>query len=152
MTDFYSPTPELPQPSLRVSASPGIDRASRTVVLGWRTDSSPQVLREAIAAAHREKAAVRAVLFSRDMTAGPSGASIEQVKELSRPLIAEGLEFEIQRADTDVAGQILDLAEQHRARLVVLSMRRRSPMMKLFLGSAAQRVIMEAPCPVLSVR
>lgn len=152
MTDFYTPTPEIPLPSLRVSSSEGIDRASRTVVLATRPDASGRVLKEAMAAAQREKAALRVVLYATDMTAGPTTGSIEAVKELSRPIIQAGLEFEIQRADTDVARQVLDLAEQHRAKLIVLATRRRSPLMKLFLGSTAQQIIMEAECPVLSVK
>ncbi|MDN5653809.1 MAG: universal stress protein, partial [Kocuria sp.] len=48
--------------------------------------------------------------------------------------------------------QVLELAEEHDARLIVLATRRRSPVMKLFLGSSAQRVILEADCPVLTVK
>lgn len=152
MTDFYAEAPRQPRPSLRVSASEGIDAAARTVVLAHRSDASERVLREAIAAARREKAALRVVAFGHDMTAGPVGGSIQAVKELSRPIIEAGLEFEIQRADQDVASQVLGLAQRHRAKLIVLAVRRRSAVMKLFLGSSAQRIIMEAECPVLSVQ
>jgi len=74
------------------------------------------------------------------------------VKEVSRQIIDAGIEFEIQRAGDDVANQVLELAEEHDARLIVLATRRRSPVMKLFLGSSAQRVILEADCPVLTVK
>jgi nucleotide-binding universal stress UspA family protein len=35
---------------------------------------------------------------------------------------------------------------------VVVPVRRRSPTMKLFLGSIAQELILEAPCPVVAVK
>ncbi|WP_178946150.1 universal stress protein [Kocuria sp. TGY1127_2] len=153
MTDLYSkPSHSMPEPSLRVSSSDGIDRAPRTVVVGYRTDASPKVMREAIAAAHREKAALRVVAYATDSTTSPSASRIEVVKEVSLQIIEAGLEFEIQRAGDDVADQLLDLAEEHHAKLIVLATRRRSPVMKLFLGSSAQRVILEAECPVLTVK
>ena len=60
--------------------------------------------------------------------------------------------FEIQRAGVGVADQVLELAEDHAAALIVLAVRRRSPLMKLFLGSSAQRILLEASCPVLTLR
>lgn len=155
MADLYSRTePEHPQPSLRVSSSAGIDRAERTVVLAHRTDSSPEVLRAGIEAAEHLGAALRVVHYAHDMTAGPTAEPemIQRIKELSRPILEAGLEFEIQRAGDGVADQVLGLAEDHAARLIVLAVRRRSPLMKLFLGSSAQRILLEATCPVLTLR
>ncbi|KAA9394370.1 universal stress protein [Kocuria coralli] len=155
MTNLYSrPARDRQQPSLRVSASEGIDSAERTVVLAHRSEAGPRVLGEAIKAARRERAALRVVHFARDMTAGPSMGeeAIEEIKALSRSIMAEGLEFEIQRASDAVADQVLELARDHGAELIVLAARRRSPVMKLFLGSSAQRILLEADCPVLTVR
>lgn len=153
MTDFYSkPSRPAPEPSLRVSSSDAIDRAPRSIVVGYRTDASPRVVREAIAAAEREKAAVRMVVYASDSTTSPTASRIQEVKKISLQLIEAGVEFEIQRAGDDVAEQLLDLAAEHHAKLIVLATRRRSPVMKLFLGSSAQRVILEAECPVLTVK
>ncbi|WP_030013361.1 MULTISPECIES: universal stress protein [Micrococcales] len=153
MTDFYSkPIRRSAEPSLRVSSSQAIDRAARSIVVGYRTDASPQVMKEAIAAAERHKAALRVVVYATDTTAAPASGRIDQVKEISLQIIEAGLEFEIQRAGSDVAEQVLDLAAEHHASLIVLATRRRSPVMKLFLGSSAQRVILEAECPVLTVK
>ena len=153
MTDFYStPRHRFPTPSLRVRASTGIDDAQATVILAYRSDSSAAVLDQAIAGARRENAAVRAVHFDTDTTTAPSAGTLSQTQELADSLAEAGLEFEIQRADSDVASQIIDLAETWQATLIVMSSRRRSPLVKLLLGSSTQRVILEAECPVLIVK
>ena len=47
---------------------------------------------------------------------------------------------------------LLDIAAQSDADLVVVGIRRTSAVAKAVLGSTAQRVLMGAPCPVLTVR
>ncbi len=54
--------------------------------------------------------------------------------------------------DDDPAELIVAQAETNAARLVVIGLRRRSPMGKILLGSTAQSVLFNSPCPVLSVR
>lgn len=153
MTDLYSASqPKFPTPSLRVASSEGIDDATRTIVLAYRTDSPPSVLEQAIKIARQETAAIRAVIFDSDGTAVPSVIDRSETKHLVEQLAEAGLEFDVHRADPDVASQVLDLAEEYRAEVIVMSTRRRSPMLKLLLGSSAQRVILEAECPVLVVK
>ena len=55
-------------------------------------------------------------------------------------------------ADDEPATLIVEQASIHEARLVVIGLRRRSPVGKIVLGSTAQAVLFHAPCPVLSVR
>lgn len=153
MTDFYStPRARFPAPSLRVAASAGIDEAKRSVVLAYRAGSPPSVLEQAVKAARREDAALRTIHFATDTTTAPSASAISETNDLAQRLSDAGLEFEVQRADSDVASQIIDLAEQWQAELLVMSSRRRSPLVKLLLGSSTQRVILEAECPVLIVK
>ena len=52
----------------------------------------------------------------------------------------------------DVADDILGVAQDVDASLVVIGLRRRSHVGKLILGANAQRVLFDAPCPVLTVK
>lgn len=52
----------------------------------------------------------------------------------------------------DVGAEIVRVAEESHAELVVIGIRPRTPVGKVLMGSVAQVVIMDAPCPVLTVR
>lgn len=52
----------------------------------------------------------------------------------------------------DVADDIIAAAVEGQADLIVIGLRRRSPVGKLLLGSNAQRILLDAPCPVLAVK
>lgn len=52
----------------------------------------------------------------------------------------------------EVAADLIGAAEEFGAELIVVGLRRRSPVGKLILGSNAQRVLLDAPCPVLAVK
>lgn len=68
-------------------------------------------------------------------------------------LAATGLDHEIRVLDGgDVADDLIGSAEETDAQLVVIGLRRRSPVGKLILGANAQRVLFDAPCPVLTVK
>jgi nucleotide-binding universal stress UspA family protein len=47
---------------------------------------------------------------------------------------------------------MIDASYEVDVELIVIGVRRRSPVGKLFLGSTAQRVILEAGCPVTAVK
>ena len=50
---------------------------------------------------------------------------------------------------TELAEAILGLATSEQADLLVIGSRRRSPVGKLIMGSTVQRVLLDAPMPVL---
>jgi nucleotide-binding universal stress UspA family protein len=81
--------------------------------------------------------------------------SAEQDADALRSSLAErGVEaLVVVLYETDEpADVIVAQAVAHAARLVVIGLRRRSPVGKMLLGSTAQAVLFNAPCPVLSVR
>lgn len=52
----------------------------------------------------------------------------------------------------DPVDDIVETATKVNADFIVIGLRRRSPVGKLFLGSNAQRILLEAPCPVIAVK
>lgn len=52
----------------------------------------------------------------------------------------------------DVAGEIVSLADDVGAELLVIGIRRRTPVGKMLMGSVAQHVLIDANCPVLAVK
>jgi nucleotide-binding universal stress UspA family protein len=52
----------------------------------------------------------------------------------------------------DPAEDLVDVANSEQAALIVIGLRRRSPVGKLLLGSNAQRILLTADCPVLAVK
>ncbi len=73
---------------------------------------------------------------------------------LHNNLAEQGVDAEVVNlyADDEPATLIVEQATVHAARLIVIGLRRRSPVGKILLGSTAQSVLFDAPCPVLSVR
>jgi nucleotide-binding universal stress UspA family protein len=68
-------------------------------------------------------------------------------------LDAAGVEHEERRPmGPDIAELILDAAEEVDATMVVVGLRRRTPVGKLILGSVSQRLLLDARCPVLAVK
>lgn len=52
----------------------------------------------------------------------------------------------------DAADEVVEAAGKHRADLIVIGLRRRTPVGKLIMGSTAQQILLEAQCPVLAVK
>lgn len=78
----------------------------------------------------------------------------EDVEQLEDTLAASGVDWQLQQPvrGHDAAAEILGAADDTRADLIVIGIRHRTPVGKLIMGSTAQRVILDALCPVLSVR
>lgn len=51
-----------------------------------------------------------------------------------------------------IADHIIEVADRTDAEVVVIGLRRRSPTGKLLLGLNAQRILLDAPCPVHAVK
>lgn len=77
-----------------------------------------------------------------------------QLEEVRAQLRAAGVDHEVRQLvrGMDPAEDLISVAEEVSADLIVIGLRRRSPVGKLILGSNAQRVLLDAPCPVLAVK
>jgi nucleotide-binding universal stress UspA family protein len=73
---------------------------------------------------------------------------------LADELAGAGVSYEIRTAadPEDLAEKLIRTAETTEADFIVIGLRRRSPVGKLLLGSNAQRVLLDAACPVLAVK
>ncbi|MEV7431381.1 MULTISPECIES: universal stress protein [unclassified Nocardioides] len=125
------------------------------IVVGWTPDEFGAVaLVHALAEARLRGLGVVTVNVSRgDALVDEHYAHPEALDRLEAELSASGLEHEVRQAVApDVAAEILRVAEEVGAALVVLGLKRRTPVGKLLMGSVAQRVILDARCPVLAVK
>ena len=77
-----------------------------------------------------------------------------QLEEVKNELRAAGVEHEVRQLvrGMDPAEDLVNVATEVAAEFIVIGLRRRSPVGKLILGSNAQRVLLDAPCPVLAVK
>ncbi len=81
-------------------------------------------------------------------------AAPEQMQELRRLLADSGVEHTLEQSvgRREPAEEILDAVTRLSAMLIVIGLRRRTPVGKLLMGSTAQRVLLQASCPVLAVK
>ncbi len=84
----------------------------------------------------------------------PSFASAQDIDALDAQLTARGIDHEIRQPTRGLApaDELLDAAAETDARLIVIGLRRRSPLGKLITGSTAQQVLLDASCDVLAVK
>ena len=127
-----------------------------TVVVGYVPSREGEAaLSHALEAAEARRSRLVVVNTSRgDALVDRRYAQPDQVDDLRRRLEASGLDHVLLHSISgqEAADELLAVAEEHRADLVVLGLRRRSAVGKLILGSTAQKVLLQARCPVLAVK
>ena len=85
----------------------------------------------------------------------PTAADELDLDALAARLKTDGMPHSIRHLDIGsgtASDAVLGVAEEVGAELLVVGIRRRSPVGKALLGSNAQRIILNAACPVLTVR
>jgi nucleotide-binding universal stress UspA family protein len=120
-------------------------QATSTIVVGYSPKPEGRAaLRRAIAEAGLRNSSLIVVHTSND----------EEVAVLRSELEASGVAHEVRQAPDvlDPAEELITTADVSSAEFIVIGLRRRSPVGKLLLGSNAQRVLLDASCPVLAVK
>ena len=141
----------------RVGVCSAIHGGLMTVVVGYlATVEGRQGLTAAVEEARRRKTDLVVVVTEKAHTPAPEAVEQREVEleVLARTAQAEGVDVDVRVLGErrDVAEDLIAVAEEVSADVLVIGLRRRSPVGKLILGSNAQRILLGSPCPVLAVK
>ena len=129
-----------------------------SIVVGYvTTPEGKAALRRAAEEAKLRGATLVVVNSNKGGTALGGAAAIEQERELEtirEQLRADGVAHDVRSIvrGNEPSVDLLEVAAETGADFIVIGLRRRSPVGKLILGSQAQQVLLDAPCPVLAVK
>lgn len=89
-----------------------------------------------------------------DLDAAEAARYEEELDRVRADLDIAGVSHEVRQLvrGLDPSQDLISVAHEVNADFIVIGLRRRSPVGKLILGSNAQRILLEAPCPVLAVK
>ena len=90
----------------------------------------------------------------KDLDAADAARYEQELEGVRAELDSAGVSNEVRQLvrGLEPAEDIIAVAQEVSADFIVIGLRRRSPVGKLILGSNAQRILLEAPCPVLAVK
>ncbi|HOT55668.1 MAG TPA: universal stress protein [Ornithinibacter sp.] len=90
----------------------------------------------------------------RDYDDDTSQTAEAELQRVTDELRGDGLELEVRQLvrGNEPAEDLIAVANDTDADLIVVGLRRRTPVGKLILGSNAQRILLDAPCAVLAVK
>ena len=90
----------------------------------------------------------------KDLDADEAARYEQELETVRSELDGAGISHEVRQLvrGLEPAEDIIAVAEEVSADFIVIGLRRRSPVGKLILGSNAQLILLEAPCPVLAVK
>jgi nucleotide-binding universal stress UspA family protein len=78
----------------------------------------------------------------------------QQLDQVRDELKDSGVQHEVRHfvRGLEPAEDLISIAGEVEAELIVIGLRRRTPVGKLILGSNAQKILLDATCPVLAVK
>ena len=126
-----------------------------TVVVAWSADQyGAAALAHGVAQAEQKHEDLVVVNVTRgDALVDRRYAADDEIARVTAAVKALGLEVRVAHGVVDdVAAAVVDEIRSTDASLAVVGIRHRSPVGKMLLGSVAQRIILDAPCPVLAVK
>jgi nucleotide-binding universal stress UspA family protein len=127
-----------------------------TIVVGYvPTPEGEAALTAAISEARLRDEPLHIVNTSRgDSLIDSRFATGDALAAVRRRLDESGVVYEVEQhvGSHEASEEVVDLAERVRASLIVIGLRRRTPTGKLLTGSQAQRILLDAKCPVLAVK
>lgn len=124
-----------------------------TVVVGFV--DTPEGRAALGAAAHEAASHARRLVVVLAAPRGGPDTDLDAAAERVRAeLDSSGVRHEIRHTarSADAAEAIVEVAREEGASLVVIGLRRRSAVGRLFLGAKAQRILLDAPCAVLAIK
>jgi nucleotide-binding universal stress UspA family protein len=78
--------------------------------------------------------------------------ALAYLKEVQAARVGRNFALRVRLAEGDVAGALVDVAREEQADLIVMSSHGYSGLTRWVLGSVAEKVLDDAPCPVLVIR
>ena len=127
-----------------------------TIVVGFvPTPEGEAALSAAITEAQRREEPLHIINSSRGDSLSDSRFASEPAMDQVRARLQEaGVVFEIEQLvrGNEASEELVEAADRVKASLLVIGIPRRSPTGKLITGSQAQRILLDANCPVLAVK
>jgi nucleotide-binding universal stress UspA family protein len=90
----------------------------------------------------------------KDLAADEAARYEAELETVKSQLAEAGVDHEVRQLvrGLEPVEDLIAVAEETQADFIVIGLRRRTPVGKLILGSNAQRILLDAPCPVLAVK
>jgi nucleotide-binding universal stress UspA family protein len=135
-----------------------VEGGSMAIVVGFvPTNEGRAALRRAAEEARLRSTRLIVINSNRggkDLTADDAARYDAELETIKSQLVEAGVDHEVRQLvrGLEPVEDLIAVAEETQADFIVIGLRRRTPVGKLILGSNAQRILLDAPCPVLAVK